>query len=262
MSAAASASPAGAARVLPPRLRGRPVAAAPGRLVHARAALGGRRACSCAAAAGNGSGSGNGNGGDTNSGDNNNNNNNLPSLDEDDLPPRSSRGAAGGSNDDGAASRPCPAQPPPSPPPEPLAAELARVSAPQRREALRRAAERLDLAWSIARSARGGARARSACACCSGSGRSECRWCRGTGAMMVGGSVLERAAGGGEAAVAGAAAADGDGEGEGALAAAASVAGPPPTCLVCKGRGHVACEDCRGTGYRASWMGPSECKTR
>jgi hypothetical protein len=72
--------------------------------------------------------------------------------------------------------------------------------------------------------------------------------------MMLGGSVLERGGSGSEG-----------GEGEGAAASGGgedAASTPPPTCMVCKGRGHVACEDCRGTGYRASWMGPSECKTR
>lgn len=69
-------------------------------------------------------------------------------------------------------------------------------------------------------------RAPATCDCCGGAGSQSCTWCRGTGAMMVGGEVF------------------------------CSLAGGCKGCPVCNSAGTVPCQHCKGTGSRAAWLGP------
>ena len=66
----------------------------------------------------------------------------------------------------------------------------------------------------------------SSCNCCSGSGSADCAFCRGSGALTVGGERF------------------------------CSLEAGCKGCPACAGRGAVPCRACAGTGLRASWLGP------
>ncbi|KAK9809180.1 hypothetical protein WJX72_010913 [[Myrmecia] bisecta] len=99
-----------------------------------------------------------------------------------------------------------------------LAKDFERFAGPSR---YKKASDHLDLVWNVAKS-----RQPEACGCCSGSGVRECKFCRGTGAMMLGDMYF------------------------------CSLALGCKQCPVCRAKGQVACSHCKGTGFRAGWMEP------
>lgn len=94
-------------------------------------------------------------------------------------------------------------------------------------EYLQKTAKRLDVVWSV--SAKKKAKP-DQCACCGGTGRGRCFFCRGTGALTLGSIVfcnLEQ--------------------------------GCKP-CPACNSKGTRKCEHCTGTGFRAAWMDEPNCE--
>ncbi|KAK7383404.1 hypothetical protein VNO78_29083 [Psophocarpus tetragonolobus] len=78
---------------------------------------------------------------------------------------------------------------------------------------------RLELAWSISQQPRP-----IACRSCKSKGKTECKWCGGTGFFILGDKML------------------------------CEVPSRNTSCVICRGKGLKCCSDCKGTGFRAKWL--------
>ncbi|KAJ6854059.1 protein EMBRYO SAC DEVELOPMENT ARREST 3, chloroplastic [Iris pallida] len=63
-----------------------------------------------------------------------------------------------------------------------------------------------------------------ACSSCKSNGRTECKWCGGTGFFIIGNNML------------------------------CEVPSRNTSCIICTGKGSTCCSDCKGTGFRAKWL--------
>ncbi|PIA46008.1 hypothetical protein AQUCO_01600342v1 [Aquilegia coerulea] len=63
------------------------------------------------------------------------------------------------------------------------------------------------------------------CSSCNSNGHVECKWCQGTGFFILGDDML------------------------------CQVPSRNTRCLICAGEGSNCCSDCKGTGFRAKWLG-------
>ncbi|KAF9614345.1 hypothetical protein IFM89_018098 [Coptis chinensis] len=63
------------------------------------------------------------------------------------------------------------------------------------------------------------------CSSCNSNGHVECNWCGGTGFFILGDDML------------------------------CQVPSRNTRCLICAGEGSKCCSDCKGTGFRAKWLG-------
>ncbi|KAJ8751815.1 hypothetical protein K2173_026008 [Erythroxylum novogranatense] len=64
-----------------------------------------------------------------------------------------------------------------------------------------------------------------ACSSCNSNRLVECKWCGGTGFFILGNEML------------------------------CQVPSRNTSCVICAGKGSVCCSDCKGTGFRAKWLG-------
>ncbi|XP_051151437.1 uncharacterized protein LOC127265601 [Andrographis paniculata] len=63
------------------------------------------------------------------------------------------------------------------------------------------------------------------CASCDSKGHVDCKWCSGTGFFILGETML------------------------------CQVPSRSTACVICAGKGCGCCPDCKGSGYRAKWLG-------
>ncbi|KAL0545439.1 hypothetical protein IC582_015323 [Cucumis melo] len=85
--------------------------------------------------------------------------------------------------------------------------------------------KRMEQAWEISQQPRP-----ICCSSCNSNGHVECKWCRGTGFFILGDNML------------------------------CQVPSRNTSCVICAGKlmeyvGSMCCSDCKGTGYRAKWLG-------
>ncbi|ESW08925.1 hypothetical protein PHAVU_009G086100 [Phaseolus vulgaris] len=81
-------------------------------------------------------------------------------------------------------------------------------------------AKRIERAWLISKQPRP-----IVCSSCDSKGHIECKWCAGTGFLILGDNML------------------------------CEVPSRNTTCITCTGKGSMCCSDCQGTGFRAKWLG-------
>ncbi|XVF35702.1 hypothetical protein REPUB_Repub18cG0168800 [Reevesia pubescens] len=80
--------------------------------------------------------------------------------------------------------------------------------------------KRMEKAWVISQQPRP-----IACSSCNSKGHVECKWCGGTGFFILGDNML------------------------------CQVPSINTSSVICAGKGSKCCSDCKGTGFRAKWLG-------
>ncbi|CAI8599534.1 unnamed protein product [Vicia faba] len=79
--------------------------------------------------------------------------------------------------------------------------------------------KRMEQAWLISQQPRP-----VACSSCNSKGHIECKWCGGTGFLVLGDHML------------------------------CEVPSRNTSCIICTGEGSMCCSNCQGTGFRAKWL--------